>query len=79
MTGLPESGQLQHATVSPLIPRVVVDHHVHESAPKTERSRRRLALDPLTLQALPPMTPRRCAQAEAAEQQLAERQAGEQS
>jgi integrase len=41
-----------HATVSPLIPRVVVDHQVHESAPKTERSRRRLALDPVTLQAL---------------------------
>jgi integrase len=42
----------EHATVSPLIPRVVVDHRVHESAPKTERSRRRLALDPLTLAAL---------------------------
>jgi integrase len=34
-----------HATVSPLIPRVVVDHQVHDSAPKTERARRRLALD----------------------------------
>jgi Phage integrase family len=31
---------------------VVVDHQVHDSAPKTERGRRRLALDPLTLQAL---------------------------
>ena len=26
-----------HATVSPTIPRVVVDHRVHDSAPKTER------------------------------------------
>ncbi len=41
-----------HATVSPLIPRVVVDHQVHDSAPKTERGRRRLALDPVTLEAL---------------------------
>jgi integrase len=41
-----------HATASPLIPRVVVDHQVHDSAPKTERSRRRLALDPITLAAL---------------------------
>src|SRR4029450_9356571 len=41
-----------HATVSPTIPRVVVDHQVHDSAPKTERSRRRLALDPITLAAL---------------------------
>jgi integrase len=41
-----------HATVSPLIPRVVVDHQVHDSAPKTERGRRRLALDPVTLKAL---------------------------
>jgi integrase len=41
-----------HATVSPTIPRVVVDHQVHDSAPKTERSRRRLALDPVTLAAL---------------------------
>ena len=41
-----------HATVSPTIPRVVVDHKVHDSAPKTERSRRRLALDPITLAAL---------------------------
>jgi integrase len=41
-----------HATVSPLIPRVMVDHQVHDSAPKTERSRRRLALDPVTLEAL---------------------------
>jgi integrase len=41
-----------HATVSPTIPRVVVDHRVHDSAPKTERGRRRLALDPVTLQAL---------------------------
>jgi integrase len=41
-----------HATVSPTIPRVVVDHQVHDSAPKTERSRRRLALDPTTLAAL---------------------------
>jgi integrase len=43
---------LDHATVSPLIPRVVVDHQVHDSAPKTERGRRRLALDPVTLEAL---------------------------
>jgi integrase len=42
----------EHATVSPLIPRVVVDHQVHDSAPKTERARRRLALDPVTLAAL---------------------------
>ena len=35
-----------HATVSPTIPRVV-DHQVHDSAPKTERSRRRVALDPV--------------------------------
>jgi integrase len=42
----------EHATVSPLIPRVVVDHQVHDSAPKTERGRRRLALDPITLEAL---------------------------
>jgi integrase len=42
----------EHATVSPLIPRVVVDHQVHDSAPKTERGRRRLALDPVALQAL---------------------------
>jgi integrase len=41
-----------HATVSPTIPRVVVDHQVHDSAPKTERGRRRLALDPVTLAAL---------------------------
>ena len=41
-----------HATVSPTIPRVVVDHEVHDSAPKTERARRRLALDPVTLAAL---------------------------
>jgi integrase len=42
-----------HATVSPTIPRVVVDHQVHDSAPKTERGRRRrLALDPITLAAL---------------------------
>jgi integrase len=41
-----------HATVSPLVPRVVVDHQVHASAPKTDRGRRRLALDPVTLQAL---------------------------
>src|SRR5512132_4039729 len=41
-----------HATVSPTIPRVVVDHQVHDSAPKTERARRRLALDPVTLAAL---------------------------
>ena len=41
-----------HATVSPTIPRVVVDHQVHDSAPKTERARRRLALDPTTLAAL---------------------------
>jgi integrase len=41
-----------HATVSPIIPRVVVDHQVHDSAPKTERARRRLALDPVTLAAL---------------------------
>jgi integrase len=41
-----------HATVSPTIPRVVIDHQVHDSAPKTERSRRRLALDPITLAAL---------------------------
>jgi integrase len=41
-----------HATVLPLVPRVVVDHQVHASAPKTERGRRRLALDPVTLQAL---------------------------
>jgi integrase len=41
-----------HATVSPLVLRVVVDHQVHASAPKTDRSRRRLALDPVTLQAL---------------------------
>jgi integrase len=41
-----------HATVSPTIPRVVVDHQVHDSAPKTERTRRRLALDPVTLAAL---------------------------
>jgi integrase len=32
--------------------RVVVDHRVHDSAPKTERGRRRLALDPVTLAAL---------------------------
>jgi integrase len=31
---------------------VVVDHQVHDSAPKTERGRRRLALDPVTLAAL---------------------------
>jgi integrase len=43
---------VDHATVSPLIPRVVVDHQVQESAPKTERGRRRLALDPVTLQVL---------------------------
>jgi integrase len=43
---------VEHATVSPLIPRVVVDHQVHDSAPKTERGRRRLALDPVTLEAL---------------------------
>jgi hypothetical protein len=41
-----------HAPVSPPIPRVVVDHQVQESAPKTERGRRRLALDPVTLQVL---------------------------
>jgi integrase len=41
-----------HATASPIIPRVVVDHQVHDSAPKTERGRRRLALDPVTLEAL---------------------------
>src|SRR4029450_4257539 len=41
-----------HATVSPTIPRVVVDHQGHDLAPKTERSRRRLALDPVTLAAL---------------------------
>jgi integrase len=41
-----------HATVSPLIPRVVVDHQVQESTPKTERGRRRLALDPVTLRVL---------------------------
>ena len=41
-----------HATVSPTIPRVVVDHQVHNSSPKTEWSRRRLALDPVTLAAL---------------------------
>jgi integrase len=41
-----------HATVSPTVPRVVVDHQVHDSAPKTERGRRRLALDPITLAAL---------------------------
>jgi integrase len=41
-----------HATVTPLVPRVVVDHQVHASAPMTERGRRRLALDPVTLQAL---------------------------
>jgi integrase len=41
-----------HATVSPTIPRVVVDHQVQDSAPKTERARRRLALDPVTLAAL---------------------------
>jgi len=41
-----------HATVSPLVPRVVVDHQVHDSAPKTDRGRRRLALDPVTLEAL---------------------------
>ena len=41
-----------HATVSPTMPRVVVDHQVHDSAPKTERARRRLALDPVTLAAL---------------------------
>jgi hypothetical protein len=41
-----------HATVSPTIPRVVVDHQVHDSAPKTKRARRRLALDPITLAAL---------------------------
>ena len=35
-----------HATVSPTIPLVVVDHQVQDSAPKTERARRRLALDP---------------------------------
>jgi integrase len=43
---------LDHATVTPLAPRVVVDHQVQTSAPKTERGRRRLALDPATLQAL---------------------------
>ena len=31
---------------------MVVDHQVHDSAPKSERGRRRLALDPVTLQAL---------------------------
>ena len=31
---------------------MVVDHQVHDSAPKTERARRRLALDPATLAAL---------------------------
>src|SRR6266508_5180891 len=31
---------VDHATVSPLVPRVVVDHQVHDSAPKTERGRR---------------------------------------
>jgi integrase len=41
-----------HATVSPPLPRVVVDHQVHDSAPQTERARRRLALDPVTLAAL---------------------------
>jgi integrase len=40
---------LDHATVTPLVPRVVVDHQVHASAPKTELGRRRLALDPVTL------------------------------
>jgi Phage integrase family len=43
---------IDHATASLLIPRVVVDHQVQESAPKTERGRRRLALDPVTLAAL---------------------------
>jgi len=43
---------VDHATVSPLVPRVVVDHQVHDSAPKTERGRRGLALDPVTLEAL---------------------------
>jgi integrase len=41
-----------HATVSPIIPPVVVDHQVLASAPKTERGRRRLAVDPVTLAAL---------------------------
>ena len=41
-----------HATVSPTMPRVVVDHQVHDSAPKTERAHAALALDPVTLAAL---------------------------
>jgi len=49
-----------HATVSPTIPRVVVDHQVHDSAPKTERGRRRLALDPSRCRpARPPPAPGR--------------------
>src|SRR4029453_9060719 len=41
-----------HAPASPPVPRGVVDPRGHDSAPKTERSRRRLALDPITLAAL---------------------------
>jgi integrase len=54
-----------HATVSPTIPRVVVDHQVHDSAPKTERSRRRLALDPVTLAALEAQRKRQAADRQA--------------